>query len=175
MKTAEGGLRQAMEFERFQAAVNKVHVGGESIRCVNRRLYAVPGIEGIFRRVARSSGGLSTTREGALLATFDGTIVELVRDVAAESELREAGFTPLTNGQPDRIMVSEQQGQELREAGLRVAEAFDRPEGPKAGQIAPADSGVDNHGFGAPPPPETDGEGLTAAEILEEQRRQAVP
>jgi hypothetical protein len=177
------GLRQALEFEHIQAGGNAVQYGGETVRCLNRRLYAVPGIEGIFRRVARSSSGLNTTREMAYLTTFDGSIIELLRDAAAEAELREAGFMPAANGpwnnyradpkRADGVAVSEQQGQELREAGLRAVEALDQSNGPRTGQITPAGSGMDNHGFGAPPPPEEDGEGKTAAEILEEQRRQA--
>jgi hypothetical protein len=174
------GLRRALEFEHIQAGGNAVQYGGETVRCLNRRLYAVPGVEGIFRRVARSSSGLNTTRERAYLTTFDGSIIELLRDAAAEAELREAGFVLPADGQPDRIMVSEQQGQGLREAGLRVAEALDQPEELKAGQSVSAKDrhaavyGIDGQGGESSSPPEADGEGKTAAEILEEQRRQAI-
>jgi hypothetical protein len=169
MKMTAGVLPQALEFEHLQAVTSKV----DSVRCLNRKLYSIKGLDGIFRRVPRSGSGLTINRLGGRLATFGGSIIELLRDLAAESELREAGFTDPASMPPDRIMVSDQQGQELREAGLRMAEVLDQPEEPKAGQSVPDDPGTNNNGLDAQSPPETDGEGLTAAEILAEQRRQA--
>jgi hypothetical protein len=160
MKATKGGLRQALEFERLQAAGNTVQCGGEAVRCLNRRLYAVPGVEGVFRRVPRSLSGLGTTRGGACLATSDGTIVELVRDGAAEAELREAGFTPPGACEqvpaPTAVMPMERVEQQ-----------------PTARERHAAASGVSEGAGSTTTPPEADGEGLTAAEILAEQRRQA--
>jgi hypothetical protein len=160
MKVMAGGLRQALEFERLQAAGNTVQCGGEAVRCLNRRLYALPGVEGVFRRVPRSSGGLGTTREGACLATFDGAIVELVRDGAAEAELRESGFTP--PGACEQVPAP---------TAVMPMERVEQPS-PSGGGHAAA-SGVPADVGSATPPAEADGEGLTAAEILAEQRRQA--
>lgn len=181
MKATKGVVDQALEFERIQAAASRI----DKERALNKRLYAIPGVEGIFRRVARSGTGLAIKRENARLATFDGTIIELIRDQAAENEIREAGFVHLGTGAridvdgkpvadpqltrirpgvypvdvPDqaqaRVEVSEEEGRTIREAGMMAV------------KILPAKETT--------PPPEADGEGLTAAEILEEQRRQANP
>jgi hypothetical protein len=191
MKATEGAVSQALEFERFQATATHLKVGGDVIRCLNKNYYAIPGVSGFFRRVSRSGSGLAIKREGARLATFNGSIIELIRDQTAETEIREAGFTHLGTGPQVRaptltreqpglypgdtppVTVNEQQGKELREAGLRTAQALSTPQEAQARRIATPASGVDNHGFDSPPPPEADGDGLTAAEILEEQRRQA--
>ena len=95
MKKIDKNLLVAMEFETIVAAPSGKRDG------VNNRLYAIEGRPGIYRRVARSTTGLTSPEGGNLLAQFDGSIVELAGDCDICAEIKEA--LPDADGIADRI------------------------------------------------------------------------
>lgn len=187
MKESQG-LPRALEFEHLEAPTGRM--AGE--RCLSRKLYAIAGHVGVFRRMPRSTASLKSTRPGALLAFFDGTIVELLRDRDAERELYAAGFAarggpdlhPLH--QPPRPGADSSEAEQLRQAGLAAAEALDRvvlkglKEHEQPGALEPAGQVPEVGPYpGSKEEPQArrypaDGdEGKTAAEILAEQGQRA--
>lgn len=78
----------ALEFE-------SVRLSGVTDGVVTAKLYAVRGRAGVYHRVPRDgSRGLAPSSDGALVAQFQGQLIELVRAVAVEEELAQAGFWP---------------------------------------------------------------------------------
>lgn len=86
MKKVDKSLLVAMEFESIVSASTGKRDG------VNNKLYAIEGAPGVFRRVARTTTGI-TKPEKNLLAQFDGSIIELVYAKDVVDEILEAVST----------------------------------------------------------------------------------
>lgn len=90
MRSGSAAIAQAMQFETITAESREMRQGR---RCVDNRLYAISGRDGVFRRVPRTGQGLrAPSTPGAVLAYFERSVIELVRDDGIEAELREAGL-----------------------------------------------------------------------------------
>lgn len=79
---------QAMLFEALRGVSDKAKDGRSFY---TQDLYAVVGKPGLYRRVRRE-GSLFTTENQIVSAFWRGSVVHLIRDEAAEAELKEAGF-----------------------------------------------------------------------------------
>jgi hypothetical protein len=100
MKSGSAAIAQAMQFETITAESRETIKG---LRCVDNRLYAISGQPGVFRRAPRTGQGLrAPTTPGAVLAYFQRSVIELVRDDGIEAELREAGLVKPHERQPVR-------------------------------------------------------------------------
>lgn len=79
MKRTTGGKR-AHELEQ-------VEVPTADKRYVNRKLYVIEGVKGLFRRIAKAADD-----PRAVEAYYDGSMVQLVPDRVVAHELAEAGW-----------------------------------------------------------------------------------
>lgn len=83
MKKANGGFR-AMEFEGILASTASEN------GVIDRKLYAIEGMSGIWRRVAWDR----REEKGVVQAFFNGGLIALLHQQEIVGELAEAGFVP---------------------------------------------------------------------------------
>jgi hypothetical protein len=86
MRKFEHNLPEAMEFEALDSRL----VDG----FFNKKLYAIAGRPGVYRRVARSGSGMKVNRKDAFMVVVNGSPVEMVPDPDTMRELMAAGFFP---------------------------------------------------------------------------------
>ncbi len=82
MRKGSKRIRESFQFENLTALREDPYY--------TVRLYCLPDLPGLWRRVPK--GANEANGNPRILAYFDGTMIELMRDTTAEEELRQAGF-----------------------------------------------------------------------------------
>jgi hypothetical protein len=123
MQTSTNTIRHAARFEFADARPAQGFF--------NSDLFCVKDAVGVFRRVPRSARTVKVKRDGAVLAEFNGALIELVRFKDFEAELEQAGFRleclgmgPVVGDPPDEsdlktvLKKSIEQVQQKQKAGV---------------------------------------------------------
>ena len=110
MRTGTIGGYRAAEYEKIAAVESNGYQG--------RKLYAVDGLPGIFRRVAEPKG-ITHEEAGCVQVFFDGSLLSLTPDPEILKEMTEGGFAHLLVNYTDDAFALVEKLQAKREDYLK--------------------------------------------------------